>query len=164
MDDCEEAAALHILAWQVGYKGLLPDDYLATLDSAVWATVRRDRLEQDLPRQSLIAETDGRISGFVIFGDKRDEVDHTAFHPETGEIYAIYVHPDYWGKGVADALIQAALAGLTQAEVQLWVLEENHRARRFYARYGLYPDGTREFYSPRGTDIQAPELRLSMRR
>ncbi len=162
--DVDEAAAVHVRAWQAGYRGMLPDDYLDGLDPQAWAKMRRDRLEQDLPRQSLIAETHGRLSGFVIFGHKRDEDDMAVFHPELGEIYAIYVDPDFWGTGVADELIKAALEGLTQQEIQLWVLEENHRARKFYARYGLHPDGTRQFYRPRGTEFDAPEVRLSLRR
>jgi GNAT superfamily N-acetyltransferase len=49
------------------------------------------------------------------------------------------VHPDHWGEGLASAAIETALyamdlRGTTAAS--LWVLQENHRARRLYTYLG----------------------------
>jgi GNAT superfamily N-acetyltransferase len=58
---------------------------------------------------------------------------------------AIYVRPAVWGSGVAGELHDAAVAELRARGVeraQLWVLERNDRARRFYERRGWQPDGT----------------------
>jgi putative acetyltransferase len=58
---------------------------------------------------------------------------------------AIYVRPSAWGTGVAGALHDWAVEQLRAAGVErarLWVLEENHRARRFYERRGWLLDGT----------------------
>ena len=49
------------------------------------------------------------------------------------------VHPDLWGKGLATAAVETALhamdlRGTTIAS--LWVLQENHRARRLYSYLG----------------------------
>jgi GNAT superfamily N-acetyltransferase len=58
---------------------------------------------------------------------------------------ALYVRPAAWGVGVADRLHERAVEALRAAGVevaQLWVLEENRRARRFYERHGWYADGT----------------------
>jgi GNAT superfamily N-acetyltransferase len=58
---------------------------------------------------------------------------------------ALYVAPPAWGTGVADRLHDAAVAELRARGVdraRLWVLEENHRARRFYERHGWAADGT----------------------
>jgi GNAT superfamily N-acetyltransferase len=52
---------------------------------------------------------------------------------------ALYVRPEAWGTGVAALLHELALAELRDREVktaELWVLEENERARRFYERRG----------------------------
>lgn len=54
------------------------------------------------------------------------------------------VHPDRFGTGVADALHAQAIEVMAAAGVRsarLWVLAENHRARRFYERHGWWPDG-----------------------
>jgi RimJ/RimL family protein N-acetyltransferase len=54
----------------------------------------------------------------------------------------LYVVPDAWGSGVAGALHDAALEAIPDCpEVRLWVLDENHRARRFYERRGWRPNG-----------------------
>jgi hypothetical protein len=77
--DHEQAAAVHVLAWQRGYAGVMPDDVLANLDSAEMAKRRANR-----EGTSLVAEHEGRIVGFVTYGSYRGDENR-------GEIYAIYV-------------------------------------------------------------------------
>lgn len=52
--------------------------------------------------------------------------------------YGFYVHPDAWGTGLADALIERCHAALADRfdDALLWVLTDNPRARRFYERNG----------------------------
>lgn len=62
----------------------------------------------------------------------------------TGELYALYVTPDWWSAGVGRALMDSVLAALRGAgytSAVLWVLADNARARRFYDRAGFAPDG-----------------------
>ena len=63
--------------------------------------------------------------------------------------------PERWGSGVADALHDAALAALGCAEVKLWVLEENARARRFYEKRGWVRNGETRVveYPPHPLDV-----------
>jgi GNAT superfamily N-acetyltransferase len=63
-----------------------------------------------------------------------------------GTLEHLFVVPERWGTGVADALHDAALAVSREAGAglcRLEVLEENRRARRFYERHGWRPDGRR---------------------
>jgi GNAT superfamily N-acetyltransferase len=56
----------------------------------------------------------------------------------------LYVVPDQWGTGVADALHEWALdeaRALGSSGCHLWVLEANARARRFYERRGWRENG-----------------------
>ncbi|HSE08147.1 MAG TPA: GNAT family N-acetyltransferase [Nocardioidaceae bacterium] len=49
------------------------------------------------------------------------------------------VHPDYWGNGLASAAIETALHAMDMrgtTAASLWVLRENHRARRLYTFLG----------------------------
>ncbi|MEV4417699.1 GNAT family N-acetyltransferase [Catellatospora sp. NPDC049609] len=164
--DCRAVAELHIRAWQVGYAGIVPDAVLAALDVEQRVRWRLDRLaDRDSPFRNLVALDGDTVTGFVCHGPYRDQArDGAPLLPEHGEILAIYVHPDRWGTGAGDALLRAALDELPQPEVRLWVLADNHRALRFYARHGLHPDGTRAAYRPAGTDVDIPELRLALRR
>ena len=63
---------------------------------------------------------------------------------EVGEVYAIYVAPDWWSTGTGRLLLEAAMARLATAGYRravLWVLDTNTRARRFYEKAGWAPDG-----------------------
>ena len=65
---------------------------------------------------------------------------------DAGELFALYVDPDFWGRGVGRALIAAARARLVAEGYRwavLWVLEGNARADRFYRADGWAPDGAR---------------------
>ena len=71
-------------------------------------------------------------------------------------LHGLYVVPEAWGTGVALALQDAALAAMPDcAEVKLWVLEENRRARRFYEKHGWRPSGESRVveYPPSPLDV-----------
>jgi len=61
-----------------------------------------------------------------------------------GWLEGLYVVPERWGTGLADAIHHQALllvVGLGSVSCQLWVLEDNARARRFYERHGWRENG-----------------------
>ena len=90
------------------------------------------------------------VGGFVNCGPYRIDQDSARRDRlQGGEIYAIYVDPQHWGTGAGRALMAAALshlAGEGLSPVRLWVLADNHRARRFYERHGFTADGTTKPY------------------
>jgi ribosomal protein S18 acetylase RimI-like enzyme len=68
-------------------------------------------------------------------------------------------------RGIGRQLIEAARAGLKEAgfpDMRLWVLTGNTRARRFYERAGLAPDGVEQTWTPRGSTLELPELRYAV--
>jgi GNAT superfamily N-acetyltransferase len=58
-----------------------------------------------------VAAVGEAIVGYAGLGPERDE----AAPPRTGELYALFVHPDWWGIGAGHALTEAALADLRAA-------------------------------------------------
>ncbi len=157
VDDAEELAALHLAVWRSAYGGLVAAAGFDSVDLAEraqrWrATARGD---VDPPRSALVAEEDGRLVGFVAFGDPRDDdVDASA------EVLALYVDEARWGTPVGHRLLSAARAELAAAgdeRLYLWVLTDNPRARSFYERAGLRPDGTEKRIDLFGTDL--PDMR-----
>jgi ribosomal protein S18 acetylase RimI-like enzyme len=56
------------------------------------------------------------------------------------------------------------LAALPQPQVRVWVLRDNHRARRFYQRHGFHADGTVGDYRTSGSDTVYPQVRLTLHR
>ncbi|MFD6751963.1 GNAT family N-acetyltransferase [Micromonospora gifhornensis] len=149
--DAEAIARVHISGWRAGYAGIMPDEVLARLNPVAWAQRRRDlgTAEPEHPFTTLLAEIDGVLAGFTTFGPYRNNQDRGDLDPTYGEVVAMYVAPEHWGDGTAKALFTAARASLRErgwTQYRVWVLADNHRARRFYERAGLSPDGERSTY------------------
>lgn len=73
-------------------------------------------------RHILVAESGGRLAGLsCLIQDYVDE---------------FFVDPDFWGQGVADALMEESIA-LFPRRLELHCFEQNHRGRRFYERHGF---------------------------
>jgi ribosomal protein S18 acetylase RimI-like enzyme len=92
-----------------------------------------------------VAEQDGKLVGYVKLGPP-----HLPFEPrgEAAELRQLYVVEEVKGQGVADALIQWVIErarDLGADNLYLSVFTENHRARRFYEKYGFEPEGTYAF-------------------
>ena len=91
--------------------------------------------------QVWVAEREGTIVGLAVCSRAAGTV----------ELRDLYVVPEAWGSGVANALHTTVLEWMRPRadEAILWVGEGNARARRFYEREGWRADGeTRE--SPLG--------------
>jgi ribosomal protein S18 acetylase RimI-like enzyme len=144
LEDAERIAEIHVRSWQGGYRGLIPQEYLDSLDPARRLDDRFARIrDADWNRGGcfVVSGADGRLAGFADIGRSRDADSDPDL---AGEILAIYLDPEAWGEGLGRALMSAALRHLERAgyaEVTLWVLDTNIRAQRFYRAAGFSPDG-----------------------
>lgn len=139
--DALAIATVHVLAWRAAYRGLIGDDYLASLDpdanvGGIAALIEQD----DSPLRCYVLDAEADVAGFVFAGPSRDE----DADERTGEVASIYVHPDRWRSGGGTMLLSAAgdalrLRGMDVAT--LWVLQENMIGRSFYERRGWSADG-----------------------
>lgn len=138
--DAMAVARVHVRAWQAAYRGLMPDDYLAGLRPEDRAQ-RYDFASVDPGRpRTLVALEADTILGFATVSPARDG--DAAGH---GELCALYVEPDCWGRGVGRALASAArneLYSLGFRNALLWVVAGNKRAERFYRADGWTRDGS----------------------
>lgn len=139
-DDAMAAARVHVRAWQAAYRGLMPEDYLAGLRAEERAQ-RYDFANQDPARpRTLVAVEADTVLGFATTSPARDE-DAAG----QGELCALYVEPDCWGRGIGGALAAAArndLYRLGFRKAVLWVAAGNARAERFYRADGWTRDGS----------------------
>ena len=92
-----------------------------------------------------VAEVDGEIVGFVKLGPSAlpVETDKRAV-----ELRQIYVLEEHHGSGIAAALSDWAIREARRQgfeELYLTVYVDNHRARRFYERYGFEAVGRYDF-------------------
>ena len=128
-------AYVHYKSWQEAYRGIVDSAYLDAM------TLQKCEDTAFKWRDNIIVAKDGeRVVGFAAYGKYRnDELENT------GEIYAIYVLSDYYGKGVGHMLMEEALERISAfPRVALWVLKDNGRAISFYKKFGFRPDGRKE--------------------
>jgi len=139
--DAGAIARIHVEAWRAAYAKLLPQDYLDRLSvdqrKAFWEESIRC-----FPGSALVTEDAGIITGWICFGRCRDPGLDT-----DGEVYAVYVDPQQWNRGIGKALMARAeeeLSRLGYACIRLWVLKDNVRSIEFYRRLGYRMDGARK--------------------
>jgi ribosomal protein S18 acetylase RimI-like enzyme len=93
----------------------------------------------------IVAEHDGTLAGYVKLGPPELPIETP---PDTVELCQLYVLKEWHGAGVAKELMRRALDWVERQNarhVQLSVYVDNHRARRFYERYGFHPVGRYDF-------------------
>lgn len=142
---------MHVRSWQQGYRGLLPDDYLDHLDPADRAARYTFGGDDPLRPYTTVAVDGDQICGFASTGPCRD-----TDRPAAAELYALYVDPGWWHRGVGKELIDTArqrLADQSFREAVLWVLLGNARAERFYRIDGWRPDGQRRLQGLHGIEV-----------
>jgi GNAT superfamily N-acetyltransferase len=130
-----------VRSWQVAYRGLLPDAYLDQMRPEDRAS--RYSFGEAAPGEpyTIVLVRGGRVCGFATTGPCGD-----TDVPPSGELLALYVEPELWGRGAGRRLIQAArrrLAAHGFVTACLWVLRDNERAEHFYRMDGWRPDGSR---------------------
>ena len=119
-EEIEGKSLVHWQTWREAYDDLLPEEFQETM------TLDRCRfLSQKYPENTLIAMDGKKVVGFISYGNFRDEA------IQVGEIIALYVLKDYYGKGVSEQF----------SEIYLWVLKDNKRAVAFYQKMGFSFDG-----------------------
>ena len=135
-----DVARVHVRSWQVGYRGLLSDEYLDGLRPADRARRYAFGSESRSFPKTLVATEAALIRGFATIAPAQDNDP-----ADLAELNALYVHPDCWGRGIGAALESAArdlLVKLGYRNAMLWVLAGNSRAIGFYESQGWISDGT----------------------
>lgn len=129
-DDLFEISKIYEKSWKYAYKGIIPQDYLDGIPSGKWAdSVNKAGMN------SLVFTDCGKFIGTASFCGSRWEK-----YSDYGEIVSIYFLPEYIGTGYGRLLLNKCVEELKRSgfnKVLLWVLEDNHRARKFYEKYGF---------------------------
>ena len=137
LDDAAGCAAVHHTSWVETYSRLLPAAHWETDTLERRVTTWQGWLGGDAT--AMVAEHHGQIVGIAFAAAGR----HLGSHPPVRdhELWLLYVLAAHHGTGVGQALLDAVV--LPGAPAQLWVVERNPRARRFYERNGFAADGAR---------------------
>ena len=132
VSDAEDIAAVHDAAWREAYAGIIPgrelEKMLVRRGPRWWHTAisRGSRIS--------VVDFDETICGYVSYGRNR-----LGEMPYPGEIFELYLMPEFQGIGFGRRLFEAARQDLRQkdlARMMVWALAENTRAVGFYRHMG----------------------------
>ncbi len=141
IEDAGAIGAVHVASWATAYADLMPAHVIASKPLALRIRQWGEWLENNAAnaaREIWVAETvtpTPEVMGFVCGGSTRDAC-RTHY---SGEIYALYLRPEAFGKGMGKALFQQMrqrLMAQGHQDHMVWVMEKNQRARRFYEKQG----------------------------
>jgi len=122
-EDARAIATIHVEASQAAYRGIIPDEFLNSFSIDRRESEWRQRLLRG-NAGTWVAQEAGAIVGWILAAASRD----TDAGASTGEIWAVYVLPGYWGRRIGRLLCETAVRHLLTegfTEVTLWVLTDN---------------------------------------
>lgn len=138
VNDASAIAEVHSVAWQHAYAGMLPHRALARMINrrgAAWwqSAIRKSTI-------ILVIEVDDTIAGYATLGLNR-----VSTLPFEGEVYEIYLRPEYQGIGIGSRLFADARKELLRRGYKgmvVWSLTDNQSALSFYENAGGRPVAT----------------------
>jgi len=139
-NDAGVLGKIHSCSWKAAYKGIVPDSILDNISADMRQEYFEKALSEGWEEDYLIFAKDN-AAGLMTIGKCRDEDKDDSY----GEIWGIYLLPEYWNRGIGTYFINWGLnelKGRGYKRVSLWVLDENLNARRFYEKIGFRHDGT----------------------
>ena len=139
-DKINDIAKAQVLAWKKTFKGILSDKLLSNLIVEKFEeNWKRILLQKERKNFIWLNEYEEGL-GFISFGKPKDKNELADF-----EIYGIYVHPQYWKKGIGFKLMKYGINSMKKlnpsAKIVLWTMRGNKLSQSFYNRFGFSKNG-----------------------
>lgn len=126
--DTAAISAIHLAAWNGAYAGIIPHRALNTMLERRGPDWWKRAIKRST--QILVADVGGVVAGYATLGPNRARQ-----LPQKGEVYELYVRPEYQGFGLGSRLLGAARRSLGDQGLKglvIWALEDNTLATSFY--------------------------------
>lgn len=130
--DARAISETHRISWLQAYAGLIPHKPLVQMvdrrGEVWWRKATRG------PATLLVLDVAGTVAGYATLGLNRARA-----LPQEGEIYEIYLRPEYQGIGLGRQLFGEAkllLKSLGCKGLIVWCLEDSDNAYRFFRSAG----------------------------
>ena len=130
--DAAQIADVHAIAWRGAYAGLIPHKSLQTMIARRHAGWWKRAIGRGT--SVMVVDFGGAIAGYCTFGLNRARA-----LPQDGEIYELYLRPEYQGLGFGRSLfesVRAELAARNLSGLAVQVLSDNGPACAFYKAMG----------------------------
>jgi len=142
--DAPEIAEVGASSWEAAYKDIIPMEYIKTRNAE---RRKNPRPVADDNATEYVIQIEGKTIGIMGIGAATDDDTDDSYY----ELYWIYLHPDYYRKGIGTQAVNFAFdkaRKLDKRFMTVWVLAENHNSIKFYEKCGFVADGktkTREY-------------------
>jgi len=130
--DATAIAGVHHAAWRGAYAGIIPHRALNNMLSRRGAQWWDNAIRK--AASILVVEVGGELAGYATMGRNRARELR-----QQGEIYELYLMPEYQGVGLGTRLFASARARLRASGLRglvVWALEDNDNACNFYTGNG----------------------------
>nr|WP_316656758.1 GNAT family N-acetyltransferase [uncultured Gellertiella sp.] len=130
--DARAISDVHRLSWQYTYSGIIPHRPLREMierrGEGWWLKATRG------PATLLVVDVAGTLAGYATLGLNRARA-----LPQEGEIYELYLRPEYQGIGLGRVLFgecRRLLKSLGCTGMVVWCLEDSAQADHFFRAHG----------------------------
>ncbi len=130
--DAEPIARVHVASWRVAYGDFMPPKQMAWISESR-ETRRAADLISNPDTPYLVAEDDGEIVGFLVYGLPGDECDPQS----TRQIYTFFVDPRRYRQGIGTRLLTTMQSEISVPEITVWVMTQGTHGPHFYERSGF---------------------------
>jgi GNAT superfamily N-acetyltransferase len=97
--DCLAVAGVHVKSWQESFAGIVPQNFLDKMSVEKRANAFEKGFSVDSYKMYVAEVAECGVVGFADFGEPREDID--AYE---GELYAIYLLPEFQRKGIGERL------------------------------------------------------------
>ncbi|MGI5892761.1 MAG: GNAT family N-acetyltransferase [Bacillota bacterium] len=164
--DAQDMANILSRSWEVAYKDILPAKYIKEISATRTAMWERNLSAKNNIHYIILNENTS--VGIMTVGPPRHEEieikNDTGIDDSFWELHGIYLHPDYFRRGIGTIALEFAMDKARAAgkeNILLWVFEENLYSIKFYNKCGFSPDGTSKVYNC-GKEMNCIRMRKSL--
>jgi ribosomal protein S18 acetylase RimI-like enzyme len=143
VNNASDIAKVYVDTWRATYAGIVPDRSLLGMSyerqAAEWAWLIRNR--GDVQPVIVASEIGHGVVGMTSLGSSRPSgrpLGGPYAESRIGEVFTLYVRPEFQERGIGRQLLSAAFAALAERDSDravVWVLRDN-ASRFFYERMG----------------------------
>ena len=157
--DAPDMAEVHARSWEAAYKDIIPMEYIKAKNATRHELYQRIITDENTTQH--VIRVDDKTVGIMGFGEPKDDDADDSYY----ELHGIYLHPDYYRKGIGTQAVNFAFdkaRRLGKRYMNVWVLTENYNSINFYKKCGFAADGKtriRDF----GKDIDSMRMKKDLR-
>lgn len=138
--DADELGQVYAQSYQTAFRGIIPDSFM---EERFTPEKRSERLKSEMAEGVLTNMTvykDDELIGILTYGIPEG----VNLEESAVELGRIFLLPSYWGQNIGAEVLNLITPMFKEkgfSRIDLWVIEDNVRARKLYERMGFTHDG-----------------------